>query len=100
MKTATIYTHYALSHVPFGVSHAKCWMEKPVFSHGEDIGYELTITIPNKATLITNAYGDVLLDVPEEKFYIPLYYSYTANRIEGQYSEPVEGVHILAKVEI
>lgn len=100
MKTAAIYTHYALSHVQFGASRAKCWIEKPDFSHNEDIGYELTVTIPSGARLTTNAYGDVLLDTPDEKFYIPLYYSDTANRIEGQYGEPVNGVHILAKIEI
>ncbi len=100
MKTATIYTHYALAIIPFGVSRAKCWSEKPDFSHNDDIGYELTITIPDGAKLTTNECGDVLLDAPKEKFYIPLYYSGTANRIEGRYGEPVNGVHILAKIEI
>lgn len=100
MKTAIIYTHYELSMIPFGVTHAKCWPEKPGFSHSEDIGYELTITIPEDAKITTNDFGDVLLDIPGETFLIPLYYNDVKNRIEGRYYDPINGVSILQKTEI
>lgn len=100
MKTITIYTHYALSLLAFGVTHAKCWIEKPNFSHDEDVGYELTVTIPDSAKVTTNSFGDVLLDIPAEPFYIPLFYNYAENRIEGGYYEPIKGVNIVEKIEI
>jgi hypothetical protein len=100
MKTITIYTHFEISALSFGVTHAKCWPEKPGFSHSEDIGYELTITIPEDAKITTNDFGDVLLDIPGETFLIPLYYNDVKNRIEGRYHEPIEGVSILQKNEI
>lgn len=100
MKTTIIYTHYEISSVSFGVTHAKCWPEKPNFSHGEDIGYELTISIPDDAKITTNEFGDVLLDLPGDTFLIPLYYNDVANRIEGRYHEPIKGVNILQKIEI
>ena len=100
MKTITIYTQFEISAISFGVTHAKCWAEKPNFSRSEDIGYELTITIPEDAKISANKFGDVLLDIPGETFLIPLYYNDVANRIEGRYHEPIEGVSILQKNEI
>jgi len=101
MKTI-VYTHFAISSITFGVTHAKCWYEKPVFSHSEDIGYRLTITIPDGAKVTTNGYGDVLLDVPGETFLIPLYYNDVENRIEGgmHTTVPITGVSIIDKTEI
>lgn len=69
MKTITTYTHFEISAIFFGVTHAKCWPEKPNFSHSEDIGYELTITIPEDAKISANEFGDVLLDIPGETFF-------------------------------
>ena len=100
MKTITIYTQFEISAISFGVTHAKCWAEKPNFSHSEDIGYELTITIPEDAKISANKFGDVLLDIPGETFLIPLFYNDVANRIEGIYHEPINGVSILQKNEI
>lgn len=100
MKTAIIYTHFELSMISFGVTHAKCWPEKPGFSHSEDIGYELTITIPEDAKITTNDFGDVLLDIPSETFLIPLYYNDVKNCIEGRYYDSINGVSILQKTEI
>lgn len=100
MKTITIYTHFEISAISFGVTHAKCWPEKPGFSHSEDVGYELTITIPEDAKITTNDFGDVLLDIPGETFLIPLYYNDVKNRIEGRYYDPINGVSILQKTEI
>ena len=100
MKTITTYTYFEISAISFGVTHAKCWPEKPNFSHIESIGYELTITIPVDAKISANEFGDVLLDIPSETFLIPLYYNDVANRIEGIYHEPIEGVRILQKNEI
>ena len=100
MKTITIYTHFEISAISFGVTHANCWAEKPNFSHGEYIGYELTITIPEDAKFFANKFGDVLLDIPGETFLIPLFYNDVANRIEGIYHEPINGVSILQKNEI
>lgn len=100
MKKITIYTHFALSSIAFGVPHAKCYSEKPNFSHAEDIGYALTITIPPKAKVTTNEYGDVMLDIPDETFLIPLFYNDTTNRIEGAFYEPINGVSITEKDEI
>lgn len=100
MKTTIIYTHYEISAIPFGVTHSKCWPKKPNFSHSEDVGYELTITIPEDAKITTNDYGDVLLDIPSETFLIPLFYNDVQNRIEGRYQEPIKGVCILQKIEI
>ena len=100
MKTITIYTQFEISAISFGVTHAKSWAEKPNFSHSEDIGYELTITIPEDAKFSANKFGDVLLDIPGETFLIPLFYNDVANRIEGIYHEPINGVSILQKNEI
>lgn len=100
MKTITIYTQFEISAISFGVTHAKCWPEKPNFSHSESIGYELTITIPEDAMFFANKFGDVLLDIPGETFLIPLFYNDVANRIEGIYHEPINGVSILQKNEI
>lgn len=100
MKTITIYTHFEISAISFGVTHAKCWPEKPGFSHSEDVGYELTITIPEDAKITTNDFGDVLLDIPGETFLIPLYYNDVKNRIEGRYYDPINSVSILQKTEI
>lgn len=101
MKTITIYTRYTLSDVPFGVTHAKCYAEKPNISHNEDVGYELTITIPDGAKVTTNACGDALLDIPEETFYTPLFYNDVANRVEGgfHFTAPINGVSIVQKTE-
>ena len=103
MKTVTIYTYYQLSAITFGVNHAICKVDKPNICHAEEVGYALTITIPDGAKLETNDFGDALLYLAGQTLPYILAYNDIANRVEGgttDFSVPVKGLRLIDKVEI
>lgn len=98
MKTATIYTCYSIDSIRFGVKEARCTVDKPIFRHSECVGYAITITIPDGATLSSDSCGTAALITPNDGTSYITYNDYN-NRMEFC-GMTLEGLKIISKEEI